>query len=266
MTEPLTSWAALLSSVAAVITSIAWPGVALWFLATHRAKIAFLLKVVGRKLSLAKKLKVWQFEIDEFEGEVKEAVIQAGAHVNDDSPTKSVPRSQVEAAESLEAKVLAAGIPESRALDAVRRQIYELAREYEVTRATDFSGTQRTRKMNEIAAGMRTLAIAGKRLRTELTKSDSVGRRLAAICMLQVEPRLRYFSWLIERLRTESQPFVLFQAAVAILEIIRKKLYTNPDEARSQITAALKVISSFQGGQPDPNTIDALNEALRLLK
>ena len=265
MAETPTSPAALISSIAAILNAIAWPCVALWFMSTHRARIAFLLKVFGRKLSLARKLKVWQLELDEFEEEVEEAVSQAEAGVSDDFPSKSVPKSQVEAAKSLGDKIRMADIPESRVRDTVRREIYGLAKEYEITRASGSSSTQRTRKMNAIAAGMRTLAIAGKGLRTELTKSDSVGRRLAAICMLQVEPRPRYFRWLIERVKTESQPFVFYQAAVAILEMVRKKLYINPDDARSEITAALNVISSFQGGPPDQNTIAALNEALQLL-
>jgi hypothetical protein len=265
LAEPPASWAALISSIAAILNAIAWPGVALWFLSTHRKRIAYLLKVFGRKFSLARKVKVWQLELDEFEEEVKDVVIQAGAGVSSDLSSKSIPTVQVEAAKSLEAKVRTAGIPVSRALDTVRREIYELAREYEITRASGSSSTSRTRKMNEIAAGMRTLAIAGKALRTELTRSDSVGRRLAAICMLQVEPRPRYFKWLIARVKTETQPFVFYQAAVAILEMVRKKFYINPDDARSEIRSALNVISSFQGGQPDQNTIDALNEALLLL-
>lgn len=215
--------------------------------------------------SLAGKVKVWQLELDEFEEEVKDVVIQAGEEVSSDLSSKSIPTGQVEAAKSLEAKVRTAGIPVSRALDTVRREIYELAREYEITRASGPSNASRTRKMNEIAAGMRTLAIAGKALRTELTRSDSVGRRLAAVCMLQVEPRPRYFKWLIERVKTETQPFVFYQAAVAILEMVAKKLYINPDDARSEIKSALNVISGFKGGQPDQNTIDALNEALMLL-
>jgi predicted HTH domain antitoxin len=221
--------------------------------------------VFGRKLSLAKKVKVWELELDELEDEVKDAVIQAGAGVNDNELSKSVPPEQVEAAESLGAKVNMAGIPREKVRDTVRREIYDLAEEYEIARANGSSSALRTRKMNEIAAGMRTLAIAGKALRTELTKSNSVGRRLAAICMLQVDPRSRYFRWLIERLKIESQPFVFYQAAIAVRELVRKKQYADPDDARDQIKAALDVISSYNGGQPDRNTIDALNEALQLL-
>jgi hypothetical protein len=266
VTEPPASWAALLSSIAAILSSIAWPGVVLWFLCTHKARIAFLLKVLGRKLSLAKRVKVGQIELEEFEEEVKEAVIQAGAQISETDSSKSVPKNQIQAAESLDAKVRIAGIPDTNVRDTVRREIYDLAREYEIVRSIVPRGHMRTRKMNEIAAGMRTLAIAGLGLRTELTRSDSVGRRLAAICMFQVEPHPRYFRWLIERVKTESHPFVFYQAAVAILEMVRKKLYVNPEEAQSQIAAALEVITNFQGGQPDQNTVDVLNEAFLLLQ
>ena len=266
MTEQPALWAALLSGIAAILNAIAWPGVTLWFLLSHRVTIAFLLKVFGRKLTSARKVKVGQFEIEEFEEDLKEAVNQASAQISDTDLSKSVPRNQVEAAEGLGARVRMAGIPDSKVRDTVRREIYDLARQYESIRATALPGPARTRKMNEIAAGMRTLAIAGLGLRTELTRSNSVGGRLAAICMLQVEPRARYFRWLIERVKTESHPFVFYQAAVAILELVRRRLYLNSEQARADITAALNVISSFQGGQPDQNTIDVLNEALRLLE
>jgi len=148
----------------------------------------------------------------------------------------------------------------------VKAQIYELADQYESVRADMPSGGPRTRKMNEIAAGMRTLALAGLPLRTTLTKSETAGRRLAAICMLQVEPRLRYFRWLIDRLKTEDQAFILFQATLAIRELVKKRLYLNADETRVAINDAISVISAFQGGPPDQNTLDVLNEALELLK
>ena len=63
----------------------------------------------------------------------------------------------------------------------------------------------RTRRMKEIAAGMRTLALVGLPLRTQLTRSESVGRRLAAICIFRLSRVQDYFKWLIERVKTESQ-------------------------------------------------------------
>lgn len=255
--------AALLSSLAAILNALAWPAVALWFLAIHRKKIALLLEVFGSKLSSAKKLKFGQFELEEIiQTEVEDAAEQVSAQPVDDHLPKSIPGTQVAAAKRLKEKVNETSIPNEVVLESVRQEIYRLANEYETARGTMPSGHLRTRRMNEIAAGMRTLALAGLSLRTELTKSASAGKRLAAICILQVEPRPRYFSWLIQRVKTESQPFIFYQAAVAILEMARKNLFVNSTQARSEIIDAIRVISNFKGGQPDQNTIDALNEAL----
>jgi len=263
MTDQPPSWAALFSSIAAILSAIAWPGVVAWFLFTNRTRIALLLKVLGRKLSSAKKLRLGQFELEE---ELEEAVNEAGATVNEVDKSKTVPKSQLQAAENLKKKVKEASIPKSEVLEAVSGQIFDLAAQYESVRAHMPSGSMRTRRMNEIAAGMRTLALAGLPLRTKLTRSEIVGERLAAICMLQVEPRPRYFRWLIERLKTEDQAFVLFQAALAVLELVKKRLYINSEETRSAINDAISTISAFQNGPPDQNTLDALNEAVELVK
>jgi hypothetical protein len=263
MTDQPTSWAALLSSIAAILSAIAWPGVVAWFLFVNRIRIAFLLKVLSRKLSSAKKLKLGQFELEE---ELEEAVSEAGAKANEADIPNTVPINQLRAAQNLKQRVIGSSVPKSEVLEAVRGQIFDLANEYESVRTEMQSGPSRTRKMNEIAAGMRTLALTGLPLRTELTRSQIAGQRLAAICMLQIEPRPRYFRWLIDRLKTESQAFILFQAALAILELVKKRLYVNVDETRSAIKDAIGVISAFKGGPPDQNTLDALNEALDLAK
>jgi hypothetical protein len=84
--------------------------------------------------------------------------------------------------------------------------------------------------------------------------------------MLQVEPRPRYFRWLIDRLKTENQAFILFQAALATLELVKKGFYVNADETRSAIDDAIGVISAYRSGPPDQNTLDALREALEQVK
>jgi hypothetical protein len=262
MTDHPTSWAALLSSIAAILSAVAWPGVVAWFLFVNRVRIAFLLKVLGRKLSSARKLKLGQFELEE---ELEDAVSEAGATVDEADIPKTIPKDQLRAAKNLRERVVGSSVPKSEVLEAVRGQIFDLADQYESVRAHMPSGPLRTRRMNEIAAGMRTLALAGLPLRTKLTQSEITGRRLAAICMLQVEPRRRYFSWLIDRFKTENQAFVLFQSALAILELVKKRFYLNVDETRSAINDAIGAISAFKGGPPDQNTLDALNEALELV-
>lgn len=265
MTEQTQSTASLLASIAALLNAIAWPSVVVWFLVAHRVRIALLLRVLIRKLSTAKKLKVGQLEMEAFEDELKDAVNDAGSEAEPLDAPKAVSERQVQAAKVLAKRVEAAPIPRAQVLDSVRRQIYDLAAEYETARTALPGGPMRTRKMNEIAAGMRTLAFAALPLRTELTRSDSVGRRLAAICILQVEPRPRYFRWLIERVKVEKQAFVLYQAAVAVLEFVKKKLYISPEDTRESIADAIRVVSAYSGGPPDSNTIDALNEALALV-
>jgi hypothetical protein len=155
MADQPTSWAALFSSIAAVLGAIAWPGVVAWFLFANRIRIAFLLKVLGRKLSSAKKLKVGQFELEE---ELEEAVIEAGAEVDDAGTPNTVPKNQLRAAQSLKRRVTDSSVPKSEVLEAVWGQIFDLANQYESIRSHMQSGPQRTRRMNEIAAGMRTLA------------------------------------------------------------------------------------------------------------
>jgi hypothetical protein len=253
----------LLSGIAAILNALAWPAVAALFFLTQRTEISQVLKVLGNKLSAAKKVKFGQLELEEA---LEEGVSDAREHISDAAMPKSVPEDQIQAAASLKERVATAELPESKVLDAVRRQIYDLASEYESVRSEMPSGHIRTRKMNEIAAGMRTLALAGLPLRAQLTRSDSVGERLAAICMLQVEPRPRFFRWLIQRVKTETQPFVFYQGAVAVLELIKKRFYVNPEEVRKEIAEAIRVISSFPNGSPDRNTLDVLNEALSLVR
>lgn len=263
MADQPTSLAALLSSVAAIISSIAWPGVAAWFLFTHRDGVSNLLKIFGKKLSEAKKFKFGQIELEE---ELEERVRDAREEVSDNDPPKAVPENQIRAAEDLKEKLQSTQVSRPKVIETVRRQIDDLAAEYESTRAEMQSGPIRARRMNEIAAGMRALALAGLPLRSQLSQSESVGKRLAAICMLQVSPAERYFNWIIERVKGEREPFVFYQAAVAILEYVRKGVYPNEDDVRLAIKDAINVISSFKGGEPDKNTLEALHEALFLVR
>jgi hypothetical protein len=268
LTDQPASLASLLSSIAAILNAVAWPVVAAWFLFTNRSGTSHLLKILGNKLSSARKFKVGQFELEAFADELKESVSDAGEQVGDTDKPKAVPKEQLEAAISLKEKVRSARLPESSIREAVKRQIYDLAREYENIRAQLPSGLVRTRKMEQIAAGMRTLALAGLPLLSLLTRSDSVGRRLAAICMLQIEPRQSYFRWLIERFKTENQPFIFYQSAVAIREYVSKNdgVFPNGKEIQSAIYDSIRAISAFKDGEPDQNTLDALAEAHSLVR
>ena len=255
--------ATLLNSIAALVNAIAWPAVAAWFLFTHRSGVANLLKIFGTKVSSAKKLKFGEIELEE-ELETDIRAVREGA--SSAELPKTVPEEQVQAAVELRAKIRSADVPRSAVIETVKRQIDELAAEYEATRLKMPSGVLRTRRMNEIAAGMRALALTALPLRAELAKSQSSGYRLAGICILQVPPSASFFDWLIERVQKESEPFVFYQAAVAILELVRQEIYSDAEAVRAAIKEAIHVISSFRDGQPDRNTLDVLNEALFLVR
>jgi len=262
MADQASSWTSILPSLAAILNAVAWPAVALYILLDHRVQISRLLQVLEKKLNSAKKVKLAQIEISDFENEADKAIVEAREGVDDSKTPQEILQGQIKAAVNFDSKIDPEPASESRALETVRRRIFALAGEYEKVRKEMPSGPLRTRKMNEISAAMRTLALAGLPLRTSLVKSNSVGKRLAAICMLQVEPRPRYFRWLVERIKAEDQAFILFQASLAILETVKRGFYINPTETRYSIEDAIRVVSSFPGGQPDRNTIDVLNEAL----
>jgi hypothetical protein len=221
-------------------------------------------------MSSAREFKAGPIEFKTGDEIVMEAVNRARSQITDLQPTKDDSVKQIKDAlkdaVNLDEHLEASQVSEEGIRYSVRRRIFGLADEYDRIRSSMPSGRERTRKMNEIAAGMRTLAFESLSIRTELTRSESVGKRLAAICILQMEPRPRYFRWLVQRLTTETQAFLLYQSSIAILEHIKKGFYVNPDEARSSIRNAISQISAFPGGKPDQNTLDVLNEALSLVR
>jgi hypothetical protein len=257
------STAALLTSIAAVITAIAWPAVAAWFFFTHRSGLSHLLEIFGTKMSTAKKLKFGQIELEE-ELEVGIRDAREGASVGE--LPKTVPEEQIQAALDLRDTIRKTDVPRTAVLETIQRQINDLAVEYEATRQKMPTGVLRTRRMNEIAAGMRALALTALPLRAELARSQSTGQRLAVICILQVSPSSSYFEWLIDRFKKESEPFVFYQAAMAVLEFVRQEVYSDADAVRSAIKDAIGVISSFKDGEPDRRTLDILNESLFLVR
>ena len=85
-------------------------------------------------------------------------------------------------------------------LTAAKQPVVELAREYEEIRIHIPEGRERTSKMEAAIAQMRGLAGAPHSLLKELTSSDSLGERLAAIAILQKKPDPAYLDWLAGQL------------------------------------------------------------------
>jgi hypothetical protein len=106
-------------------------------------------------------------------------------------------------------------------LASIRGRVAAAAQEYERIRDQMSSGALRTRRMEVVASQMRTLAQGSFALLPELSVSDSPGRRLAAVTVLQVIPDPRYLSWLVDRIESEK-PFIGYHAAVALLAAARE--------------------------------------------
>jgi hypothetical protein len=119
----------------------------------------------------------------------------------------------------------------------VREQIAQLARDYEQLRRDMPAGDERTRRMDMVAAKVRTLAIVAHPLVPELVVSASPGMRMAATALLQSVPSADYLLWLAERLGAET-PFVAYQAALALLEAVRSLHASHSEQLREAISRA----------------------------
>lgn len=191
-----------LKSISDLLGAIAWPIVFVVLLLTQRRVLAELLtsivEVVGKSTRL-KLGEVIDVEVDRSAKQVEQGAIE-----------REVPSEEVEAATRVDKLVGDSPLP------IIRQRMLEFAREYEATRSNLKPGPQRTRAMNAIAAKMRTLAIAARPFLSEFSQDEhSPGKRLAAITILQLIPNLTYIPWL-ERRMSEEQPFVFFQASLAL--------------------------------------------------
>jgi hypothetical protein len=265
LTADTSSTTPLLSAVAAILSAIAWPTVAGIFLLLFRVRIGSLLDILSQKLAAATKVKAWQIELESTAEDIQDVVKKAGDSA---SPNLlgAIPNSQIRAAEEVRARIQSSPLPDRRALPAVREQLYDLIHEYDQVRLTLPSGFARSKKMTTIVAGMRALSLAAQPLLTQLMAETTSGGRLAAICLLQMAPDPAYLDWLSDRLKNEDQAFVLFQAALALLELIQSKKYDDAGAIRDVITDGITVISSHEGGAPDANTLQILQTALSKLQ
>jgi hypothetical protein len=97
----------------------------------------------------------------------------------------------------------------------VRRQMLNLAKEYDLTRTAMVYSGRRTVTLDAIVARMRVLCGAAQWMLPQLTRGGTSGERLAAIAILQSRPDARYLTWLVER-QGHEQPFLQYHAALAM--------------------------------------------------
>lgn len=122
-------------------------------------------------------------------------------------------------------------------LEETRRQVRELALEYEKLRRDLPPGDPRTRRMEVVASRMRTLALSAYPLIAELVENDSPGMRLAAVSILEAVPRTDYLAWLAQRLNAE-RPFIGYHAALALLAAARMLEVKDMSKVRDAISEA----------------------------
>lgn len=109
-----------------------------------------------------------------------------------------------------------------------------LAAEYEKVRRDLPFGPERTRKMSELASGMKRLALVTVPFLPQLSRSSSPGERLAAVIILQMTFDPGYIEWLANRL-VEEPAFTGYQAASALLA----RMPTVGEPEKQRIKAAV---------------------------
>jgi hypothetical protein len=145
---------------------------------------------------------------------------------------------------------------------AAQTALLALADEYEKIRREMPSSSVRTRRMTAVFSQMKAHAAGARSLLDQFMQSESAGRRLAAIAILQMFPDPDHLQWLAGRLQNPDveQPFVGYMAAVALLEAVR----ALPASAQTTLKAALHQAQEFAEGLPtDSNRLDVLKVALQ---
>ncbi len=274
--------AGVLQGIAAICTAVVWPvliGLVLW---GFREPAKELLQAAVGVAEGATRFKIWQIEFDR---DVQQQIArsESAALVSAEAPAAARSLSADPAAGATAAAAIsstevsaAAGVrslldaaPNSTlrkaAEDTIKARMVGFAQEYETTRASMHSGPERTRAMNAIVAKMRTLALAADLFLDEWMGADSSpGRRLAAICILQLKPEMRALPWLVDRMRVE-QPFVFFHASVALLNTARRVGQGSRETVSKALRDALGQVQSF-GEKADTNTVRLLTLALSELE
>jgi hypothetical protein len=276
--------AGILAGVASICSAVVWPvliGLILWW---FREGAGELLKAAVGVAEGATRFKIWQIEFDR---DVQQQVARSesaalGTPVTTTSAAHTVPavstEKAVEAAATIPSAEVAAATGVRSLLDtapnstlrksaeaAIKARMLGFAQEYETTRSSMHAGPDRTRAMNGVVAKMRTLALAADLFLDEfMSSANSPGKRLAAICILQMKPEMRAVPWLVERMRVE-QPFVFFHASVALLNTVRRFGIGERAALSNALRTALAQVQSF-GEHADANTVRSLTLALSELE
>ncbi|HEY2452126.1 MAG TPA: hypothetical protein VGI71_05830 [Scandinavium sp.] len=119
--------------------------------------------------------------------------------------------------------------------EAIKPSLDGLVNDYEQARISMPSGDSRTLMMSSISASMRRLGLAAKNYLPQLTVSNSPGKRLAAVCILQMDFDPNYITWLANRLY-EEPAFCGYQAA----SVLSTRMALVGTQEKTEIINAVK--------------------------
>jgi hypothetical protein len=237
-------YAKLLTSIAALVGGLVWPATLLGVIFVFRRELSSVFDMIPIMLDRVKKASMVGVALE------LERVANAEAESGSGKSGNVTPR-QIEAAERITFQT------QDINSEALLRAMDRLCLEYDSIRRTLPPGSDRTRAMTRVIVKMRSLAPALANFVDIYKGSGSAGSRLAAIAMMQMEPRIADLNWLRERFSSD-QPFAFYHAALA-LQNVASILHTPEDKRRLRDVAqqALLVIKSFSG-PPDANTVEVL--------
>lgn len=238
----------LVTSVAALLGALAWPGVFLAVVFMFRIELKSSLNKIPIVLDRVRKASLAGIAIEL--DRVADAETESGA-----AKSGIITPRQLEAATRIEIETREVGS------DALLRELDRLCLEYDSLRRTLPSGDIRTRAMTRILVKMRTLAPSLVQFLDAYKGSGSPGSRLAAIAMMQMVPRSADLDWLRGRFSSE-QPFLFYHAALALQNVAN---IADTPEKRANLKRlaqeALDTVSNFDGPR-DESTVEVLKALL----
>ena len=187
-----------ITAIATLVSSIAWPVVVVVLVLVLRPQLRDVLH------------RVTEFEFLGIKGKVERELNQSAKAAERSEGLSAAPT-----AGERERAIHVERLVTNTDLAFVRRQVDELAAEYERVRGSMRASDTRTRAMEVVVSKMRTIGRAAYPLRCELSTSPSPGWRLQAIASLQILPDYDLLGWLAERVEKET-PFVSYHAMVAM--------------------------------------------------
>jgi hypothetical protein len=143
-------------------------------------------------------------------------------------------------------------------------KMWVLAADYDHIRKEMEAGGARTIEMTKIFHEMCAIAADTDNHLTDLKTSASPGRRLGAIAILFVHPRVEELDWLASRLDNpeKEKPFVGFQAAAALMQAVK---HLAEDHLRALELALRKALILGSQLPSDSDRLVALTQAERQL-